>query len=107
MLAFLDDILVLGTTFEEHLKNLEEVFKHFKEYQLNLKPRKYTLFKESVEFRGRVVSQRGLEISPQHLKPVKYWPIRTCTKDVEKFLGFANYHRLFFEKLCQNFSTTV
>ena len=43
-LAFLDDILVLGTTPETHLVNLRQVFDRFREYGLRFKPRKCELF---------------------------------------------------------------
>lgn len=67
VLAFLDDILVLGASFEEHLQNLENVFKKFRDYGLKLKPKKCALFKTSVEFLGRSVSTKGLKIGQQHL----------------------------------------
>ena len=50
MLAFLDDILVMGMNFEDHLKNLAEAFERFKQYGLKLKPRKCILFQSEVEF---------------------------------------------------------
>ncbi|XP_048242778.1 uncharacterized protein LOC125375886 [Haliotis rufescens] len=50
---------------------------------------------QRVEFLGRVVSQDGLEANNDGLKVVLTWPHPTCTKDVERFLGFANYHRMF------------
>ena len=37
VLAFLDDILVLGKNFEDHLQNLEDVFRRFRSYGLKLK----------------------------------------------------------------------
>jgi hypothetical protein len=62
VLAFLDDILVLGSDFQSHLTNLKHVFEHFRQYQLKLKPRKCVLFTKTVEFLGRKVSANGLEI---------------------------------------------
>ncbi|VDH93238.1 Hypothetical predicted protein [Mytilus galloprovincialis] len=46
VLAFLDDILVMGKTFEDHLQNLRSVFERFREYGLKLKPRKCDFFKK-------------------------------------------------------------
>ena len=97
VLAFLDDILVLGTDFQTHLANLKEIFERFRQYQLKLKPGKCQLFRKSVEFLGRKVSKNGLQIGAQHLQPVKDWPIPTCTREIESFLGFANYHRSFIK----------
>ena len=44
VLAFLDDILVLGKDFEGHLVNLRAVLVRFREYGLTLKPKKCELF---------------------------------------------------------------
>ena len=71
VLAFLDDILVLGSDFQSHLNNLRHVFERFRKYQLKLKPKKCVLFTKTVEFLGRKVSADGLEIGNQHLKPVQ------------------------------------
>jgi hypothetical protein len=47
------------------------------------------------------VSTDGLEIGNQHLKPVQDWPRPTCTRHVERFLGFANYHRSFIKDFAE------
>ena len=57
VLAFLDDILIMGMSFENHLKDLEEAFERFGLYGLKLKPRKCILFQSEVEFLGRIVSK--------------------------------------------------
>ena len=40
VLAFLDDVLVLGKDFQDHLNSLREVLDRFREYNLKLKPKK-------------------------------------------------------------------
>ena len=85
----------LGPSFDEHLTNLQNVFVRFREYGLRLKPKKCDLFRRSVEFLGRSVSNQGLQIGQQHLQPVSGWVVPTSTKEVEQFLGFVNYHRSF------------
>ena len=100
-LAFLDDVMVLGRTFDEHLENLREVLGRFREYNLKLKPRKCTLFKRKVKFLGRLVGENTVEVDPESVEGVKDWPIPKCTKDVESFLGFVNYHREHIPRLAE------
>ena len=71
VLAFLDDILVLGKDFEGHLANLRAVLVRFREYGLKLKPKKCELFQKEVEFLGRVVGPRGIYIGPGYIKDIK------------------------------------
>ena len=92
-LAFLDDVMVLGKTFEEHLANLEEVLGRFRQYNLKLKPKKCAFFRTKAKFLGRIVGENTVEIDPETIKPVSDWPVPKCTRDVESFLGFVNYHR--------------
>ena len=54
VMAFLDDILVLGRDFEGHLANLRAVLVRFRKYGLKLKPKKCELFQKEVEFLGTV-----------------------------------------------------
>ena len=61
MLAFLDDILIMGMSYENHLKNLEEAFERFWQYGLKLKPRKCILFQSEVDFLGRIVNKKSVK----------------------------------------------
>jgi hypothetical protein len=74
VLAFLDDILVLGRDFEGHLTNLRAVLVRFREYGLTLKPQKCKLFQKEIEFLGRVVEPRGMHIGPGYVKNIEGQP---------------------------------
>ena len=102
VLAFLDDVLVLGKSFHDHLVNLAEVLTRFRNHGLRLKSKKCIFFQKSVEFLGRVVSENSISMSDVDIKTVRDWPTPQCSKDVERFVGLANYHREFvknFSKL--------
>ena len=68
--VYLDDVLVVGQTFEEHLSNLREVFTRLKEAGLKLKPSKCHLAKSQVAYLGYVVSRQG--ITADHPKWLLY-----------------------------------
>ena len=96
-LAFLDDVVVLGTSFSDHVKNLRQVLERFRDYKLKLKPKKCSFFQQRVEFLGREVDGSGLHLKEEHVNAVVGWPTPTCTKEVEQFLGLVNYHRVFLK----------
>ncbi|MES9882037.1 MAG: pol polyprotein [Sedimenticola sp.] len=100
-LAFLDDILVLGSNFGHHLTNLASTLSRFREYGLKLKPKKCTLFQKEVDFLGRRVGSNSLAMTDQDIQVVRDWPTPSCSKDVERFLGLANYHRSFIRKFAE------
>ena len=97
VLAFLDDVLVLGTCFDSHLLNLRSVYDRLRHYQIKLKPRKCELFQRQVVFLGRIIRDGQVEMDEEAVKPIKDWPIPKNTKQVEQFLGLANYHRSFIK----------
>ena len=100
-LAFLDDILVLGSTFSNHLAHIREVLLRFREHKLKLKPKKCILFQKQVDFLGRIVSENGIKLSNTDIKAVLDWPVPQSTREVEQFLGLANYHRTFIKNFAR------
>ena len=63
-LVYLDDVIVLGRTFDEHLSNLESVFRRLREAGLCLKPSKCSLFPHKVQYLGHVISRKGIAADP-------------------------------------------
>ena len=94
-LVYLYDIIVMGKTFEEHLKNLDLVFSRIRDAGLKLKPEKCSLLKEEVRYLGHIVSKDGIAADPQKTAKVQHWPIPASAKEVQQFLGLANYYRRF------------
>ena len=43
--------------------------------------------------RNKLVSQNGISVNPESTEIIKNWPIPKDIKQLESFLGFANYHR--------------
>ncbi|CAK1595301.1 unnamed protein product [Parnassius mnemosyne] len=74
-LVYLDDIIIVGRTFEEHLQNLERVLTKIQSANLKLSPKKCSLFKRQVSFLGYVVSEDGIRTVPEKIAAVKEWPV--------------------------------
>ena len=66
---YIDDLIIVSRTFEEHFENLEKVVNRLKSWNLKLAPEKCHLFCKRVSFLGHVVSSKGPETDP-----------RTCSK---------------------------
>jgi len=50
-----------------------------------------------VGFLGVVIGLEGIKMEEEKVKGVLDWPIPKCVKDVQKFLGLANYYHQFIE----------
>ena len=100
LLLYLDDIIVISSNIEEHFHRLDEVFSRLNQAGLKLKPSKCHLFKHEVLFLGHIVGEPGIKPNPDLVSSIKEWKSPKSTKQVQQFLGLANYYRRFI----QNFS---
>ena len=100
---YIDDVTVLGRTFQEHLEDLQEVFHRLRSAGLKLKPSKCAFCQCSVTYLGHVVSCEGIAADPEKIERVASWPVPTSAKEVQRFLGFAGYYRRFIK----NFATVA
>lgn len=73
--------------------SLRHVSDRFWMYNLKLKPKKCSFLRSEVEFLGRRVSKEGVSVAPGKEDVIKQWPTPTNKKELECFLGYANYHR--------------
>lgn len=94
-LVYLDDIIVMGRNFTEHVSNLRKVFTRIREANLKLSPKKCTFFKEEVAYLGHIISSNGVRTDPEKIKAVQEWPIPANKTDVRSFLGLCAYYRRF------------
>ena len=86
-LVYIDDIIVFGSTFEDTLHNLEQVFQKLEEAGLKLKAKKCNLFKKEVLFLGYRVSGDGIQTDPQTITAVENWPTPLKVTEVRSFVG--------------------
>ena len=96
-IAYLDDILIYSETTEEHVSHVQEVLGCLSQAGLLLKPEKCEFHRRSVEFLGFVVSTKGISMSPEKIKAIAEWPTLYDVKEVQSFLGFANFNRKFIK----------
>ena len=94
-LVYLDDVLVMGKTFAEHLYNLREVFGRLSTAGLKLKPAKCHLMKEEVLFLGYVVSARGISADPEKVRAMVEFPTPCNLRSLRAFLGLTSHYRWF------------
>ena len=58
-LCYIDDILVTGTSEDEHLQTLEEVFRRLQAHGVRMKKTKCSFMCDSVEYLGHIIDSEG------------------------------------------------
>ena len=91
--VYIDDILVASETPEQHLADLEAVFKTLSENGLVVQRSKCILGKPSLEFLGYHVDATGVRPLPHRVESIRSVPAPTTLKELQRFLGMVNYYR--------------
>jgi len=95
--VFIDEVII-GTEMEEkHKKLVAEVIKRLEENDLYIKLEKCRWKVREVGFLGVVIGLEGIKMEEEKVKGVLEWLTPKCVKDVQKFLGLANYYCRFIE----------
>ena len=71
LLIYLDNVIITGKTFHEHLNNLGEVLSRFPKFGFKLKATTCNLFKDEILFRGHVVGKDGIHVNPSLFQDVE------------------------------------
>src|SRR5882672_3021038 len=94
IVIYLDDILIISNSLEDHQVHVRHVLEHLHEYDLHSKPEKCLLHTQKIEFLGFMVIPNGISMDTAKTDAISIWLTLTNLKAVQAFLGFANfYHR--------------
>lgn len=102
-MAYLDDIVVIGNSFEDQVANLSKVFERINSPNLKLNPKKCILFQKEVKFLGHVVNEDGVSTDPDKTQVIREWVVPKNVSEVRIFLGLCSYYR----KFIRNFASVA
>ena len=95
--VFLDDILIFSKNQAEHELHVSQVLQRLLENSLFVKAEKCEFHATSISFLGYVIAPEQLQMDPVKVSAVAEWPAPTNLKQLQRFLGFANFYRVFIK----------
>ncbi|QRW25691.1 Retrotransposable element Tf2 protein [Rhizoctonia solani] len=95
VIIYLDDILIYSKDDATHTQHVHKVLQRLMDNQLFCKASKCTFHVTSVEYLGIIVLDKGFSLDKLKIQVVQDWPTPTKVKEVQSFLGFANFLRQF------------
>ena len=95
VVVYLDDILIYSNSLEDHRKHVREVLRRLRVNDLFCKPEKCEFHTDKIEFLGYVVSPDGIFMDPAKVQTIQNWPEPKSVRQLQSFLGFANFYRRF------------
>ncbi len=99
--VYMDDILVFAETREELSRVTRIVLERLRKHKLYLKAEKCEFEREQIEYLGLIISHNKVAMDPVKVAAVAEWPQPREKKEVQSFLGFANFYRRFIEGFSQ------
>jgi hypothetical protein len=102
--VYLDDVIVIGRTFQEHLRNLQEVFKWYREARLKLNPEKCQLFHKEVRYLRHMVSPEGITTHPEKQNRTRIANPEEQTRN-KKLLGPVPLLKTVYFQFCRRCET--
>ena len=100
--AYLDNILKYTKgTLKEHIQEVKKVFKALQKADIRLRPDKCKFHVKIVKFLGSVITTDGIQMDDEKVKAIREWQEPKNLKEVQAFLGFANYYQRFLQGYSQ------
>jgi len=97
VVVYLDDILIYSENLEEHRQHVKEVLKRLRKHKLYMFSPKCLFHQDKIEFLGYIISTTGLQMDESKVQTIRDWSAPRRVKDVQSFLGFANFYRRFIK----------
>ena len=101
VVVFIDDVMVATETEEGHDEIVEEVLRRLEENDLFVKLEKCVWKVREVGFLGVIIGEDRVRMEKEKVQGVIEWPVPRSVRNVQKFLGLANYYRRFVKNFAK------
>jgi hypothetical protein len=95
VIVYLDDILIYSDDMSQHKKHIKEVLRRLQKHGLYANAGKCEFHRNSVEYLRYILTSNGLRMAKDKVQTILNWPELWKVKDIQSFLGFANFYHQF------------
>jgi len=94
VVVYLDDILIYSENMDDHIKLVQKVLDQLEQHDLAVSLKMSVFHQDEVEFLGFIVKTSRVIMSDRKVKSVQNWAHPRSVKEVQIFIGFANFYRV-------------
>ncbi|KAL0176595.1 hypothetical protein M9458_028925, partial [Cirrhinus mrigala] len=95
VVVYIDNIFIYSRNQAEHRQHVQQVLQKLCDHSLYLKLEKCEFHQPSVQFLGYNISAEGVQMDQGKVNTILNWPPPNSIKELQCFLGFANFYRRF------------
>lgn len=93
--AYLDDLIVISPTFNQHLKDLQTVFEQMRKMNLRVNRDKCQFVCQQFKYLGHIVTTEGIQTDPSKVSAIAELPAPRNVKQVQSFVSSCSWYRRF------------
>ncbi|XP_017469475.1 PREDICTED: uncharacterized protein K02A2.6-like [Rhagoletis zephyria] len=93
--AYLDDIILCSSSFEEHLKDLSKLFERISQFGLKVNKGKCRFACREVKYLGHILTSAGIRVDPDKVTAISLRKPPKNTKELLSFLQACSWYRRF------------
>ena len=97
--AYIDDIIITGTTPEELLRHLTSVLDRIQQYGFRLSLDKCKFFQTSVKYLEFIFNKNGRRPDAENINVIKQLTAPTDVSTLRSFLGLVSHYGSFLTEL--------
>lgn len=97
--VFMDDILVYGSSLEQHASRLEQVLQRVESTGLKLNLEKCTYRQSQLRFLAQLINETGVQPDPEKVDAIRQLPPPQNVQELKRVLGMVNYLGRFIPNL--------
>ena len=95
IVCYLDDILIYSWNKAEHETLVKLILQKFIDHGLAVEIDKCLFHVQEVDFLDYILSPEGVKMANDWIRTILDWEPPKSVKDVQVFIGFANFYRRF------------
>jgi hypothetical protein len=99
--VFLDDVAIISPTFEQHLKDIETVFKALQEGGFTLAAEKCHFGMQQCNYLGHTLTTQGVAVDSSKVQALVDMPRPKNVRKLRAYLGLASYYRKYVPDFAQ------
>jgi len=98
VMVYLDDLLVMSSSFEEHLSHLAEVATQLRKAGLTINIAKSQFCLKKIDYLGYIVGEGTLQVNPNKVTAVSNFPVPKTKRQLKRFLGMTGWYQRFINQ---------
>ena len=95
--AYINDIFIYSKSKKKHAKHIRLIFQKFQKTGLQLDINKYEFYAQKVKYLNLIITPESIKMDQEKIASVLDWPRPENLKNVQSFLGFANFYKRFIK----------